>query len=251
MVKEMKKIISERYAEPPKIIVLGNPKWKPSLVGLAAGTLAEEHSCPVFIWGREGESTIKGSCRSDGSISLVEIMRKTKEGIFIDFGGHHLSGGFSVRSESVHILEEELLAAHGKIEKEGEDIGLPAPRNCLARQAGKIPVDAKMEIDEVNDETFGILEKLSPFGVGNEKPLFLFENIKIEEANKFGKENGHLKLIFKNSRGSRVPAIAFFADENSWSTPIKAGEKINMIANLEKSYFGNRPEIRLRIVDIF
>ena len=238
MVKEMKKIVSERYADPPKIIVLGNPKWKPSLVGLAAGTLAEEHSCPVFIWGREGESTIKGSCRSDGSVSLVEMMQKTKEGIFIDFGGHHLSGGFSVKSESVHILEEELLAAHGKIEKEDGDIG-------------KIPVDAKMEIDEVNDETFGILEKLSPFGIGNEKPLFLFENIRIDEANKFGKENGHLKLIFKNTSGRKIPAIAFFVNENSWGVPVDAGQKINMVANLEKSYFGNRPEIRLRIVDIF
>ncbi|MFA6898308.1 MAG: DHH family phosphoesterase, partial [Candidatus Paceibacterota bacterium] len=66
MVKEMKHAVAERYANrDKKVIVLGNPNWRPSLLGLAANTLAEEHSCPVFLWGRDGENVIKGSCRSD------------------------------------------------------------------------------------------------------------------------------------------------------------------------------------------
>ena len=51
LVKEIKKIVGERGASDKKIIVLGNPNWRPSLLGLAANTFAGEFSCPVFLWG--------------------------------------------------------------------------------------------------------------------------------------------------------------------------------------------------------
>jgi len=68
LVKEVKKIIKERYTENPRnVIVAGNPEWKPSLVGLVANICAEEFSKPVFLWGRDGDGVIKGSCRSGGT----------------------------------------------------------------------------------------------------------------------------------------------------------------------------------------
>ena len=35
-------------SELPSVIVLGNPDWRPSLVGLAASKLAEENNRPAF-----------------------------------------------------------------------------------------------------------------------------------------------------------------------------------------------------------
>jgi len=49
-----------------KVLVAGNPDWKPSLLGLVANSLMDEHDGPVFLWGREEGKTLKGSCRSDG-----------------------------------------------------------------------------------------------------------------------------------------------------------------------------------------
>ncbi|MBP6858944.1 MAG: DHH family phosphoesterase, partial [Candidatus Pacebacteria bacterium] len=72
LVKEVKKIIRERYETPPHAIVLGNPDWKPSLLGLVANTCAEEFDRPVFLWGRDGEGCLKGSCRSEGTSNIVE-----------------------------------------------------------------------------------------------------------------------------------------------------------------------------------
>ena len=68
MVKEIKKKIKERYEdtdiEMHRVIVLGNPEWKPSLLGLVASSFSDEHDRPVFLWGREGgddSSIIKGN----------------------------------------------------------------------------------------------------------------------------------------------------------------------------------------------
>jgi len=47
-----------------------------------------------------------------------------------------------------------------------------------------------------------------------------------------------------------VKAISFFSSPDSYSPPLTPGASISLLANLEKSYFRSRPELRLRIVDI-
>src|SRR3989344_566879 len=56
------------------VLVMGNPKWRPGVLGLVANNLMEAHGKPVFLWGREGGEIIKGSCRSDGTVSVVDLM---------------------------------------------------------------------------------------------------------------------------------------------------------------------------------
>jgi single-stranded-DNA-specific exonuclease len=89
----------EVVVELPPVLVMGNPDWRPSLVGLAANKLAEEHRRPAFIWGRDGNGVLKGSARSGGGASVVTLMNEAAS-LFLEFGGHHMSGGFSVREES-------------------------------------------------------------------------------------------------------------------------------------------------------
>ncbi len=255
MVKEMKHALESRWANEqgssagewpkPKLIVLGNPKWRPSLLGLAANTLMEAYSCPVFLWGRDGEDVLKGSCRSNG-VSLQALMCKVPGATLSAYGGHALAGGFAVTDEEVHRLEADLLAAYDSAPKEAAsstDVGL-----C---------VDAAVSFDDVNWQTYGAIEKLAPFGTGNPKPLFLFENAVPREVKTFGKEKNHLELCFSKANGDKVSAIGFFSTPEDWHAELGAGrqlrvgEKLSLVATLEKSTFRNFPELRLRIVDIF
>ncbi len=238
MVKEIKKTIEKRIENGTmrKVLVLGNPDWKPSLLGLAANSLKDDFGCNVFLWGRENGSVIKGSCRSDGSASVVAIMEGAKDS-FIAFGGHKMSGGFSVSHEKIHTLEDAIVASYEKI------------MNGDAFEPEKILIDKKLSIDDVNWNTYKIVEKLAPFGVGNPKPLFLFENATIKEAKLFGKEKNHLELKFMKKDGKAIPAISFFASADR-REKLCAGMNINLVATLEKSMFRNFPELRLRVVDI-
>jgi len=236
MVKEIKKRINN-LSEIQEVIVMGNPLWRPALLGLAANSLMEEYNRPVFLWGREGGQVIKGSCRSNGSVNVVEMMSSTGE-LFIDAGGHKFSGGFSVEHEKIHLLEESLIKAYKKVANGngGEE---------------KIIVDKRLSLDEVTWETYGTLEKLAPFGDGNPKPIFLFEDVEIIDVKQFGKEKNHLELSFKNFDNKKIPAIGFFLTLDSFSRDISKGERVNLLASIEKSTFRNFPELRLRIVDIY
>lgn len=237
--KEVKKKIEERAVgeELKEIIVMGNPKWRPSLLGLVANSLKDDHGRPVFLWGREGGSVIKGSCRSDGSVSVVELMEAVKE-TFIVFGGHAFSGGFSVVHEKIHTLEENLIIAYKKIREKGDS------------GKEKIHIDKKITLEDVNWANYNLIEKMAPFGVGNPKPVFLLEKIEVADIRQFGKEKNHMELSFEDVSGRKITAISFFAKPADFGTVPKKGEKISLIASLEKSVFMNKVELRLRIIDV-
>lgn len=235
MVKEIRKHIKERKEEMLNVLVLGNPEWKPALLGLAANSLSDDFSRPVFLWGRNGDSVLKGSCRSDGSVNLVKLMEEARDS-FIQFGGHKMAGGFAVSHEKIHTLEEELNRAYELAkDKKEEDVSW---------------IDSKLFLRDVTWDTYEHIEKLAPFGVGNSKPLFIFESVSPSEVKQFGKEKNHLELIFQSDDGKKVSAISFFSKPDSFEKKLEVGKPIDMIATLEKSTFRNFPELRLRIVDI-
>lgn len=232
MIKEANKKIEAR-SETREVIVVGDPHWRPGLAGLAAQKLSEDHAKPVFVWGREGSSVIRGSCRSVGECDVVSLMEHKSEH-FIEYGGHSFAGGFSVSEESVHTLEEELSESF-----------MVAGQSTEVQEV--FEADARMELSEVNEKTWGEIEKLSPFGEGNPKPVFIFENVLVRKVKHFGKQKNHLEVTFAGS-GSEVKAIKFFSKADDFEG-LKEGAKVNLAATMEKSYF-IRPEVRLRAVDI-
>ncbi|KKT81983.1 MAG: single-stranded-DNA-specific exonuclease RecJ [Candidatus Yonathbacteria bacterium RIFCSPLOWO2_01_FULL_43_27] len=233
MVKEARKHLEARIVDGAlrEVIVIGNPSWMPGLAGLVAGTLAEAYARPVFVWGRAEDGVIKGSCRSDGACDVVELMTNVRVGMFLDIGGHARAGGFSLEHDGVHHLENELVRVYqSKIEIKKIETQM---------------IDATLTLSDVTMTTWSIIERFAPFGVGNPKPTFLFETVRIAEVKKFGKERTHLELRFENSR---VKAISFFAEEKYLK--ISSGDTINLVAVMELNTFRGARELRLRIVNV-
>jgi single-stranded-DNA-specific exonuclease len=243
IMKDVKKTLGKRgevgNGEDGKaIIVIGNPKWRVGILGLVASKIVDEYKKPAFVWGSEGSDTIRGSCRGVGGMNLVDIMARLPEGSLLSFGGHLNAGGFSVSHEQVHFLEEKLLSAFCNL-----------PLNTDAKENQQM-IDAVITVDDVTNQNYAVIEKLAPFGMSNPKPTFKFLNVTIVSLKEFGKEKNHLELIFNTTRGRPVKAIIFFKTRESFETPLTIGLTINLIATFEKSNFGGRTELRLRIVDI-
>ncbi|MES3031419.1 MAG: single-stranded-DNA-specific exonuclease RecJ [Patescibacteria group bacterium] len=238
LVKEVKKIITERHRDNPRpVIVAGNPLWRPSLLGLVANTCAEEFGKPVFLWGRDGDDEIKGSCRGGGFVSVVNLMQKVPAGVLPHFGGHAASGGFSVSKEAIHHVDEHLNKAY----------------EILVTEKVKLDpvfIDAELSFESVNNSTYRDIERMAPFGVGNLKPLFIFKSARIAGVKEFGKEKNHLELSFEKNNGNKVLAIGFFMTPAMYGEKLGVGKSVDLVAHIEKSFFRGRPELRLRIVDV-
>ncbi|MFM2423737.1 MAG: single-stranded-DNA-specific exonuclease, single-stranded-DNA-specific exonuclease, partial [Candidatus Parcubacteria bacterium] len=221
--------------ELPPVLVLGNPLWRPALVGLAANKLAEEHKRPVFLWGRDGNGVIKGSCRAGGAVSVVRLM-ETVAHIFHEYGGHHASGGFAVHDDHIHRFQDHMNEAYITLGTEAVTIE-------------PLQVDAALSLDSVYGEVRTILKAMAPFGAGNKKPLFAFEAVMPLAVEPFGKAKEHTKLLFKTNHGT-IEAIAFFVTTDGFSVTPLVGSTCTLLAHIEESYFMGKRSTRLRLVDI-
>lgn len=238
IIKEVKHRIEEREKSGTlrEVIVMGHLHWKPAVLGLVANSLKDDHNRPVFLWGKENSSVIKGSCRSDGKVNVVELMESSRE-LFVTFGGHKMSGGFAIEQDNIHSLEEKLVEAYKKFSS--EEISTDDQI-----------IDSTLSIDDVNWDTYSVIEKLAPFGIGNPKPIFLLKNLTVQNVKPFGQTKNHLELSFENSVGEKINAISFFVKKDDPLQKVIIGDKISMNASIEKSLFKQYPELRLRIVNI-
>lgn len=234
MTKDLHKRL-KALTEIPDVIVLGNPEWRPSLVGLAANKLAEEHGKAVFLWGKDGNGVFKGSCRSGGGVSVVELMRKASE-VFLEHGGHHFSGGFSVKEDEIHTFGNALNDALVEL---GEE----------AVFSEDILIDEVLQLDAVTYALANELTALSPYGTGNKKPIFAFKKVTARTVDKFGKGREHLKLQFETGTG-QLEAIAFFTTPEQFTKTPTTDIPFTMIGHIEKSFFMGRQQLRVRIIDI-
>lgn len=234
MLKEAKRKINAGNLG--EIILLGNINWHPGAVGLAAQTLIQEYNRPVFLWGRGEGSVLKGSCRSDGAVNVVELMNFARD-ILLDFGGHEGSGGFSVAPEKLHLLEEKLIYAYRLIKKE-------------KTKEEKQNTDKELALSEINKEMLDEIEALAPFGEGNPRPLFLLRDISISDVQSFGRDKKHLKLLVGHSNCASIPAIKFFSDSSAVNNLLENETNIMLKAHVERDMFRNAHGLRLRIVEI-
>lgn len=240
--KHVKKVFENR--EVREVIVIGDPTWRVGVLGLVAGKIADEYDKTVFVWGRDENDMIKGSCRSPGKCSVVELMSEASEH-FLEYGGHELAGGFTVHNDKIHFLEEKLVEAFHKI--------TPSASGTSPLIKGEEEYDLKLTLSDVNMQNWNEMEKMAPFGLANPKPVFLFENVKIEKIKAFGKNGSgeHLEITFSDNTKKGIVAISFFSGLDSFSKGISEGGKVNLIATFDLSRFRGRAELRLRIVDIF
>lgn len=214
------------------VIAMGNPKWRPGVLGLVANKLMEEHQKPVFLWGREGGDSIKGSCRSDSSVSVVDLMGVAGD-VFEQFGGHHASGGFTLSEGRVHELLARLTGAYETLRSK-------------AAAVADISIERELPLSEL---PFALrdLTRLAPFGQGFEKPLFLFPRVSVSGTRSFGKTGDHLEALLGDGFDTPVSAVSFFAKPDSFSKTLSSGVRADIVGHIENDWRG-RP--RIRIVDV-
>jgi single-stranded-DNA-specific exonuclease len=236
IVKEAKKRAKARFKTDDRVTVLGDPDWKPSLMGLAANSLVEERGGVVLMWGRDAMGKLKGSARSDGSISVVELFSKAAES-FVEYGGHHASGGFTVMAESVHTLPEILKQIALQLEP---------PKEQEEKAA-----DAVLTLSEISNVLLKDISRLAPFGMGNAKPVFRISRVRIVSVRRFGKEGNHTEVSLACSQsGAMHRAFQFFKAPEHFSIIPVPGMEADILATIERDTFKGPGRLALRIVDI-
>jgi single-stranded-DNA-specific exonuclease len=220
------------------VIALGDPEWRPALLGLVAGNIADEYERPVFLWGREGNMRLKGSMRSVDGVHGLELMRAA-ENTFEECGGHAAAGGFTVLDQAVFDLEDRLVTAYAKLDSTltGDFID---------------HADATITPEEMTIDFLRRVERLSPFGISNPKPVFALRDVVVHEISRFGKNEEHLKIKATSEAGKVIDAVTFFAKGSlaRVAESLGSGKRAHLLGHLERDMFAKGMPVRLRLLDM-
>jgi single-stranded-DNA-specific exonuclease len=88
------------------------------------------------------------------------------------------------------------------------------------------------------------LDRIRPFGRGNEEPVLLATNVRVERHSLFGGEGRHLKAELSGD-SRRFEAVAFHRTE----LPAGRGTSLDILFTPQWTYFRGTRSIRLRLID--
>jgi uncharacterized protein YkuJ len=60
-----------------------------------------------------------------------------------------------------------------------------------------------------------------------------------------------MEITFSDKSGSKVKAVSFFSNNESFKVPLSEDIKVNLLATFDLSRFRGREELRLRVEDIY
>jgi single-stranded-DNA-specific exonuclease len=222
----------------PNVLVVGDPDWSPGVLGLIASKIVEEYDRSAFVWCIEGDM-VKGSCRARNGDHVVDLMNEVSDQ-FVQYGGHEGAGGFAMKKENIHFLEDKLNLA-------GEKIFSHHDGSELIRES--VDHDLVISVSDITRDLHSALTALSPFGLGNKSPIFLLSTVTPISISSFGKGKEHLEMTFQHGN-TTVRAIQFFTKPERYKLDPENPVAIDLYGHVEYSVFMGKGELRMRILDI-
>ncbi len=184
--KEVIEKINKDHLDEHPVIVVAGEHWHHGVIGIVSSKVSEMYFKPSILLSIEEDGIGKGSGRSIPGFDLHDaLMKCSKKGVIEKFGGHSMAVGITVKKENIEKFAEEF----EKVAKEAKiDEIMPI-----------INIDAKIDLNDINKEMVESLNKLEPFGEGNEMPIFAFKNLKIDSIRALS-EGKHIKMTLKDRK---------------------------------------------------
>jgi single-stranded-DNA-specific exonuclease len=218
--------------EPPPAIVLWSDRWHPGVLGIVASRLMERfHRPTVLVAANHDEG--KGSGRSIPGFDLCQALQECR-GYLVGFGGHSYAAGLTIREENLPAFRDALCeVVAGRLQP---DDYIP-----------KLSIDGPLPLDSCDESLIRFLERLSPFGIGNQEPLFVADDVQLASPPMVVSRN-HLKLSVRQN-GREIDCIGFGMGHLAGAIRNGAGRlAIAFVPTL--NVWQNRSRLQLKLRDV-
>lgn len=222
------KVISESGA---RALVLHSPNWHAGVIGIVASRLVDRFNMPTVLM-TTIDKIARGSARSINSFDIHNALKLCGH-LLIEYGGHKHAAGLSMDEKKVPEFQESFnKIADYEI---SQDMLIP-----------EILIDAELKLNELSPKFLDVLNKFSPYGFENYKPVFYSKGVT--------SVNG-VKIVGNNHLKFRAYQSHFVIDAIGYNLADKidvcnAGKPFSIVYNLEENSFNGHPTIQLRIKDL-
>ena len=211
--------------------------WHQGVIGIVAGRLKERYNLPSFVMSVEADE-VKGSARSIPQVDLGALVIAAKEkGILTKGGGHIMAAGFSL--EESKIEEFRKFVGEYVTGKIGNEAVTPV-----------IEIDSVLDVGGANVELADYMEKLEPYGAGNNEPKLMLQRVNIVKPVLFG--TGHVRCVLTSQNGGSIKGIAFRVGDNQIGHTMLNARKnyFDVVGVLRHDKWNGRNDVQFIIEDI-
>lgn len=235
---ERKILVQQIYDEAMSMVdptkpvqVLAKEGWHPGVLGIVAGRIMENISQTVIVLNIENGSA-KGSARSLEALDIFDALNPHRD-MFTAFGGHAGAAGMTLPVEQLGRLSD-LLCQY--VEEKGIDT---SAKNTLV-------VDEELTLSELSLESLKNVERLAPFGMDNNKPVFWLKDFTVLQARTMGQEDAHLKLKVSQD-DKEVDVVAF--NQGKLVQEFQQAQNLELAVTLSVNVWNGQTTLQLMLVD--
>ncbi len=210
----------------PRLLVEWDERWHQGVVGIAASRIAREFHRPAILLSVDGVSAT-GSGRSIRGIDLHRFLAQWSEELS-RFGGHARAVGLSVATDQLEHLRQAWCEAAAEWDDE------------LLRR--RLEYELAPRPEEVNAELLADLQRLAPFGPGNQQPLLRVGRLRLAgKPRRFGRLDTHAAASSRSSDGHQVELLGW-----GWGERLgQLTDWFEVLGHLELDRYRNAPVLRL------
>ena len=214
--------------------IVYSENWSKGVLGIVASRLIEKSYKPTIVMTDSDEELLMGSVRSVSGFDVHEALSKCVENIF-QFGGHKYAAGLKVKKSNFENF---------KVQFEN------TVRKSVDQEMFKktFLYDILIDFSVITFENIKIISRMSPFGIGNNKPVFRTNNCVLDHKLKFiGKESQIVKSKIKDQSGRELPFICFDKKE----LLVNASSVFDILYTVNFNSFSGKDEIELTLREIY
>lgn len=215
--------------EIPPAIVLSDPAWNAGVLGIVASKVLERYGRPVVLL-QEEDGAAKGSCRSVEGFHIVSALSSLSH-LLTRYGGHAQAAGLALPLEHLPAFRDGLAGIADRHARETP---------FLRRRS----IDAELRVAEITPDLLSDLDRLRPFGVGNEEPLFLLPNVRVAAISRIGSGGRHLRFAVEED-GRRLSGVAFRRTE----IPVSASGRSDLLFAVQENVYRGARSLQLLLRD--
>ncbi len=215
-----------------KSTVLYQEHWHKGVIGIVASRLIEKYHRPTIVLASSNGKAV-GSGRSVPGFDLHDAIDACSEHL-VQFGGHKYAAGLTIELDKI----DDFKTAFDKVVSE---------RITDEQLIPQIEIDAEIELTDINEKFFNIIEQMGPFGPGNMRPVFVTKNVYDTGYSKVLNGN-HLKLNILKDGQNPKNGIGFGMGD--YMKIIENKETYDICFQLYANVWNGQTKIEFRLKDL-
>ena len=208
--------------------------WHKGVIGIVASRLIETYYKPTLVFTKSGDK-LAASARSVKDFDIYNALEASAE-YLEQFGGHMYAAGMTLKEENYLLFKEKF----EEVVKNSIPEHLRTP---------EITIDAEINLQDINEKFYRILNQFEPFGPLNMTPVFVSKNVfDTGYAKTLGKNDEHIKLFIKQDHSEGLSAVGFNLSKKM--NTITDKKPFYMVFSIDQNEWNGVTNLQLKLRDI-